>query len=402
MQPETILFDYSITCKTGILKHLKICHGDLCKTHETYDVVICSAFKNDYLPLPRTLIGSLLEHKNIYVGGLAENPAIDLKEQGCWVSREIDNSFKQIACVELLDYNNIYDEDFNASKILTSTFSTLKIMLEELARKNKPCRSIALPVLGGGSQGFELCYIVPPLLSQCISALKNIPQLESITFYELNAEKAEQLVSMCTHALSSQEITPHVFISYSSKQQPLAYQLKELLAQNQISCWMAPESIPTGSSYQAEIPAALSKIPIVLLLLSPEAERSRWVQKEVGCTIGARHTLIPFKQEPYTHTEQFNFLLDGEQIFEAYKYPTSECYEKLVHLLLSKLDIDATTYTAPQNTPISSTSDQDQKPFTEYNDFELLDFLTHCAFDSNYQNKKHVLDSIRQLLIEKL
>jgi hypothetical protein len=278
-------------------------------------------------------------------------------------------------------------------------------MLEELAHQNIACHSIALPILGSGNQGIELCYIIPPLLSQCISALKDILQLEKITFYEINSEKTEQLITMCTHALSSDEKSPDVFISYSSKQQPLAYLLKDLLANNNISCWMAPESIPTGSNYQSEIPAALSKIPIVLLILSPEAESSRWVQKEIGCTIGAQHTLIPYKQEPYTHTEQFNFLLDGEQIFEAYKYSPTERFEKLVQLLQKKLGltpIKIITNPSVFTTSNSSTTKDITKSFHEYNEFELLDFLTHCAFDPAYQEQKYIIDLVKKLLTEKL
>ena len=161
---------------------------------------------------------------------------------------------------------------------------------------------------------------------------------------------------------------------------------------------MAPESIPTGSSYQAEIPAALNQIPVVLLILSPEAERSRWVQKEIGCTIGARHTLIPFKQEPYTHTEQFNFLLDGEQIFEAYKYPAPEGYEKLIQLLQQKLNVETSNSTICITTEKNEMSTDNEKTFMEYNEFELLDFLTHCAFDPEYHNKKYILNSIKELL----
>lgn len=89
--------------------------------------------------MEHTLIGGLLEQKHISVEELAQNPAINLREQGCWVSCEIDSTFRQIACVELLDYNTLYKEDISSSTILTSTFSTLKIMLEELTKQNKNC-----------------------------------------------------------------------------------------------------------------------------------------------------------------------------------------------------------------------------------------------------------------------
>jgi len=400
-EQSNILFQHTFFLQNGIRKCIRICHGDLCETTETYDILVCSAYKNSYHPYSGTLIGNLYEKKKISVEELAENPDVDLREYGCWVSHELKGTFRRLACVELLSPVSDDSIDINNSIALKSTFSTLRFMLEELSKKDNSIRSIALPILGSGNQKIELCYIVPPLLSQCSAALENIPQLESITFYEINYDKANVLKEMCENALSKNAEVPHIFISYSTKQQPLAYQLKNLLLQEGITCWMAPESIPAGSSYQAEIPSALNQIPVVLLILSPEAENSRWVQKEIGCTIGARHTLIPYMNEHYTHTEQFNFLLDGEQIFEAYKYSPAECEEKFLQLLCEKLNLQSSSAsTIPTSNPSSTPTDH--KSFSDCSDFELLDFLTHCAFDPNYTDRKYLLDSIRNILKEEL
>lgn len=45
----------------------------------------------------------------------------------------------------------------------------------------------------------------------------------------------------------------YVFISYKSEQKEIALKIKDILEENGISCWMAPESIPVGSNYAAEI-----------------------------------------------------------------------------------------------------------------------------------------------------
>ena len=176
---------------------------------------------------------------------------------------------------------------------------------------------VVLPVLGSGNQGLETCYIIPTLVAQSLRALNDIPQLKEIIFFEKSEEKAAELVKCLNHLEKKTDREPDVFISYCSAQRERADELRRMLLKQGIECWMAPYSIPAGSSYQEEIPAALSKSSIVLLILSQEAEQSRWVQKEVGCTIGMRHTLVPYQSEPYEHSAKFNFLLDGEQIFEA-------------------------------------------------------------------------------------
>ena len=52
-----------------------------------------------------------------------------------------------------------------------------------------------------------------------------------------------------------------VFISYSSKDLDITEQVRRILETNGISCWIAPRNIPSGSSYAAEIPAALALNP---------------------------------------------------------------------------------------------------------------------------------------------
>lgn len=83
-----------------------------------------------------------------------------------------------------------------------------------------------------------------------------------------------------------------VFISYCSAQREYADCLRKMLTERGVKCWMAPYSIPTGSSYQTEIPSALSNTPNVLLVLSKEAETSRWVQKEWCKKNGAKRVIL--------------------------------------------------------------------------------------------------------------
>ena len=59
-----------------------------------------------------------------------------------------------------------------------------------------------------------------------------------------------------------------VFISYSSKEYDEAYAIKQVLETNGISCWMAPQSIPSGSDYSHEIPRAIKSCEVFLLILS--------------------------------------------------------------------------------------------------------------------------------------
>ena len=56
-------------------------------------------FKNDYYPIPDTLIGALKLNKGIDLSNLAMNPEINLREFGGWLSIDTNTNFKRIACV---------------------------------------------------------------------------------------------------------------------------------------------------------------------------------------------------------------------------------------------------------------------------------------------------------------
>ena len=70
-----------------------------------------------------------------------------------------------------------------------------------------------------------------------------------------------------------------VFISYKAEEYNEAMAVKQVLEANGISCWMAPESISGGSNYASEIPRAIRECTVFVLILSEQAQKSRWVPK---------------------------------------------------------------------------------------------------------------------------
>jgi hypothetical protein len=90
-------------------RKIEIYQGDLTALtpDEAVDILVVSAFPNDYTPTPDSLIGALFE-KGISVEQLANNKAQDLREtSSCWISQEIINpppgiEFKRILCFEPL------------------------------------------------------------------------------------------------------------------------------------------------------------------------------------------------------------------------------------------------------------------------------------------------------------
>ena len=109
-----------------------------------------------------------------------------------------------------------------------------------------------------------------------------------------------------------------VFISYSSLEYSEAAIIRSVLETNGISCWMAPESIPVGSDYTKEIPAAINNCRIFLLILSDNAQRSKWVPLELDRAFNAEKIILPFVIKNCTLTDDFNFMLARTQRIEGY------------------------------------------------------------------------------------
>ncbi len=77
----------------------------------------------------------------------------------------------------------------------------------------------------------------------------------------------------------------YVFISYSSAEYSEAKLVRDVLTENGIQCWMAPDSIPIGSSYAMEIGIAIENCEMFLLILSQKSQESAWVEKELDSAI---------------------------------------------------------------------------------------------------------------------
>lgn len=130
-----------------------------------------------------------------------------------------------------------------------------------------------------------------------------------------------------------------VFISYSTADQEIADKTKQILKDNRIVCWMAPDSIRAGGDYAEEIPAAIKKCEIFLLILSENSQKSIWVPKELSLAVQERKTIIPFHIDKSSITSKFEFYLTDEQIITSHKDENEAYWElcEVIHDTLNKI-----------------------------------------------------------------
>lgn len=119
-----------------------------------------------------------------------------------------------------------------------------------------------------------------------------------------------------------------VFISYKAEEFDQANWVRTALESCGIGCWMAPESIPGGTSYATEIPRAIGECTVFVLILSPKAMESKWVPREIDQAINKEKIILPFMIEECELTDEFRFYLTNVQCYMAFR-DRNDSLEKL-------------------------------------------------------------------------
>ena len=123
-----------------------------------------------------------------------------------------------------------------------------------------------------------------------------------------------------------------VFISYSSKDTQAIKEIIAKLSEKGIAYWKAPEMIPAGSNYAREIPRAIERCEVFLIILSESSQQSIWVEKEIDCAINNRKTIVPLNLTGEPLCEMFRFYLNNVQTI-----PYNEDPERGMEQLLERL-----------------------------------------------------------------
>lgn len=110
-----------------------------------------------------------------------------------------------------------------------------------------------------------------------------------------------------------------VFISYKSEDWESANFVKSVLETNGITCWIAPNNIPGGSNYAAEIPKAIRECKVFVLILTKMAQLSKWVPRELDQAVNENKVIMPFMTENCILKDEFNFYLSNVQRYAAYE-----------------------------------------------------------------------------------
>lgn len=327
------LLDY-IQVKTGKgFADIELYHGDLSAIPAPHDIdiVVLSAFPNDYFPTPSTLIGAL-HAKGLSVEALARDKEIDLRKSlWCWISKELGKEekerfrFHRILCFEpekrkddAAEYvadifrclnNFVFDDDVNhvamttvaaggqkasAAKITeaileAATFwlqrglplQTIKIVEIDEQKANDLKKVFARYKEGLSDVPAETITTAPrPPSSERMPATSPMPQAPPV-----RAPSAETVSVAEPPKPPAQTELFDLFISYSHKNKDHVRYFIEALRKKHPSLrlFFDSESIPKGGQWLREISRCIDRSKKVLVFLSKEFDESPACWDEFQC-----------------------------------------------------------------------------------------------------------------------
>lgn len=296
------LLDSITIQKNGKQKTIQLFYGDLSAipAQEGVDLLIVSAFPDDYTPNPGSVIGSLYQH-GLSVAELAADKETDLRGQlNCWLSRPLSESeqslmhFRQLVCFE--PHGNTGDPAEAVGNIfrclnyfaLDETFNIVAMPVVASGNQKMPFRKM-MPVLLKAAifwldQGLPLdCIKIAIYKQEDIAAAKEVFDAEKNTYLE-TAVTAEKLQPPVHNAIKKID-QPDVFISYAHVQTAQVQHFVDYLKSKNpdLNIFYDRTSIPPGGLWLKQISEAISKAGRILIFLSPDYSRSPVCWDEFQC-----------------------------------------------------------------------------------------------------------------------
>jgi hypothetical protein len=303
-------------------------------------LLVVSAFPNDYTPTSGSLIGAL-ERKGLSVRSLASEKEIDLREAfSCWLSREFTPRdpglrFRRILCFEPRRRGE-------PPEVVGDIFRALTPILAE-----KPeIRSIALPVVAAGDQGYGVAEMLVPLLDAALHWLENglpLDRVKVVAHTDAQAEEALEVFSRQKGEYLS-DVQPtgtegaeyDVFISYSranaSESEAMERSLRE--SRSDIKIFADRNEIDIGSAWQPEIFESLDRCRKVVAMLSPDYLASKVCKEEFNIAwIRGRETDVEVIFPIYLYTTALPTYMKYRTYFDCREGDRSKIAEASTSLL---------------------------------------------------------------------
>jgi len=278
----------TIEIRGGQRGRIELCEGDLTdlSPSERADVLVVSAFPDDYKPTKRSLIGAL-RRRGLSVKKLARKKDIDLRSgYSCWLSKEFTAQDKRLAYRRILCFEP--RERGKPPEVVGDIFRALTPILAV----RPECKSLLLPIVAAGDRGYSIAEMLEPLLEAAIKWFEvgmPLERLSIVAHRKAHAEEARQVFLARKVAyekpasiIASGGADYDVFISYAHANTRECEALEAALheAHPGLRVFVDRHEIDIGASWQLRIFESLERSQKVVALLSPDYAASRACKEE--------------------------------------------------------------------------------------------------------------------------
>ncbi len=279
-----LLATHRVSCVGGD-KYVRLYHGDLSDIppREAVDVLVVSAFSSDYVPTSSSLIGAL-DRKGISVFEISQNKEVDLRANfWSWLSRDLDRfpgaGFRRILCFETPRWTPAMPLTSPATRVGDIFRAIVPFALADLS-----IRSIAMPLLAAGNQGYDSAVMLSAIFEAAhhwlasglpVNVIKlvvfegaSVARLQTL-FETLSCRQTETVRD--TGAQPREAPLYHLFMSYAHLDAAAVDVLVANLrtARPGLRVFQDTLEINPGLSWQAEIDSALESCQRVITVYSP-------------------------------------------------------------------------------------------------------------------------------------
>jgi hypothetical protein len=290
----------SLTLRHGNeTRTIALYQGDLSAIppEERVDILVTSAFRDNYLPTRHALIGAL-HRRGIYVSQLARNKQTDLRDfSSCWLSKPVftgdDPGFTRILCFEPLSPHR-------APEVIGDVFRSL------IALINQPT-TVAMPLVSSGYMGIAIEEMLPVLLDAAVQWMALGLNVTTLKIVENSTWKAEEMrvlfsawkaryaeatkeqatVGASLHTAAPSSFRYDVFISYCQKNSSPVDVFVDALkaARPGIRIFMDRLELNPSAAWQQAIYDALDDCARIVAFYTPEYLDSDICKEELNIAI---------------------------------------------------------------------------------------------------------------------
>jgi hypothetical protein len=142
-----------------------------------------------------------------------------------------------------------------------------------------------------------------------------------------------------------------VFISYSTSDRQVAYEICQLLEKAGVPCWIAPRDVPHGTDWAEQIIRAIENSSVTLILLSEAANASPYVASEVERAFSRSKPIVTFRTQDVTPGDRLALFLSRRQWIDGWPPPLEVKVQALTSGIGGFLNMPAQPPKAPDTLP---------------------------------------------------